>query len=198
VEDLVASIRPHAHDGQDHLIHAAHFAPFVAALVDPHSPGGLQNLAPNAIDQQDRRRIGDRLGAPGVHGRLSRPRDAVHGLAREHVPKQDIQRLLQIADGEAERVEIESLIEQQWHRQLIAREHLPAPRVIVAAQFGHVEIGNKAVGCQYAARVGAGALECDRKVLLAVGLAMHFQFFDEGQFQRGLDTSKRMAAQMGG
>ena len=52
--------------------------------------------------------------------------------------KQHIQRLLQIADGEAEGVEIQRLVEQQRHRQLIAGEHLPAARTIVTAQFGDV------------------------------------------------------------
>ena len=42
----------------------------VAALVDSQRPGGLEHLPPNAIDQQDRRRIGDRLGAPGVAYRV--------------------------------------------------------------------------------------------------------------------------------
>ena len=94
------SIGPHAHDGQDHLIHAAHFAPFVAALVEKGRPGGLEHLAPDAIDQQNRRGIGDRLGAPGIHGRLGRTGDAIDGFAREDMPKQDIQRLLEIADRE--------------------------------------------------------------------------------------------------
>ena len=42
--------------------------PFVAALVDPQRSGGLEHLSPDAIDQQHRWGIGDRLGAPGVHG----------------------------------------------------------------------------------------------------------------------------------
>jgi len=73
--------------------------------------------------------------------------------------KQDIQCLLQIADGEAEGIEIQRLIEQQGHGHLIAGEHLPAARVIVTTQFGYTEIGNKAVRGQHAAGVGARALE---------------------------------------
>ena len=54
------------------------------------------------------------------------------------MPKQDVQRLLQIADREAKGVEIQRLVEQQRHRQVIAREYLPLARTIVAAQFGDV------------------------------------------------------------
>src|SRR4051794_38035433 len=67
VDDLMPSIRPHAHNGQNHLVYATHLAPLVAALVEPGRAGWPQYLAPAALDHKDRRGIGNGLGAPGVH-----------------------------------------------------------------------------------------------------------------------------------
>ena len=63
VDNLMPSIWPYAHNGQDDLIHSAHLAPFVAALVGPGRTGGTEHLAPHAIDDQNRRRVGDRACA---------------------------------------------------------------------------------------------------------------------------------------
>jgi len=41
-------------------------------------------------------------------------------MSEEH-----IQGFLEIADGEAQRVEIQRLVEHQGHRQVVAPQHLP-------------------------------------------------------------------------
>jgi site-specific DNA recombinase len=159
VQDLVASILPHAHHGQDYTFLAAHFHALVIAAVEKGLAGWRQGLHPHAIDDQNGRGVGDRALSPALQGRLGRQRHAIDRIAREHMPKQDIHGFLEVADGESQGIQVERLVEHDRHGDLVARQDVPGPLAIARAQLGDAQIGNVAVGGQHAAGVGACALE---------------------------------------
>ena len=103
--------------------------------------------------------------------------DAVDGRARQNSATQDIERLLQVTDGAAAGVEIQGLVEQQWHGQVIAREDVPGTLGSATPQLGHVQVGDEAMAGQHLASICAGALERGVVVLGTRVLSVRFPFF---------------------
>jgi hypothetical protein len=117
--------------------------------------------APNSIDNQDGRRIGDWMGALRFSRRLG-------GLSREYVPEEQIRGLLEIAQGQPQWVQIQGLVQHQRHRQLVASQHLPRTIRIAATQLRLMPVGDEAVAGPHAAGVRARAMERDAGMRLAL------------------------------
>src|SRR6266496_5736459 len=98
MENLVTAILPHTHYRQDHLLLAAHFYALMPAAVEKGLAGRHQDLHPHAIDDQDRRGVGNRALAPALHGRLGGDSDPIDSFAREDMTKDKIERLLQVTN----------------------------------------------------------------------------------------------------
>src|SRR6476469_5002408 len=101
------------------------------------------------------------------------------------MPEQDIQGFSVVALAQNKRVEIERLVEQQRHRQVIALEYLPGAIGIATTQLGHVQVGNEAMAGQDAAGVAAGALKCDTEMREAVALSVRLNLFYQCGFKSG-------------
>src|SRR5262249_12876610 len=159
-----------------YLLDAAHLASFMAALIKKGRSSRGKHLSPDAIDNQDWWGISNFLCSPFLERRLGGECDAVNRLTRQHTPKEDIQRLLEIAYREAQGVEIERLIEQQRHGELIAPEDEPLSHTIERAQLGDAQIRDKTVRGQNAASIGSGTLELSGTPLVSEGKTMSLQF----------------------
>lgn len=68
--------------------------------------------------------------------------------------KQDAQNLLKVTQPEIRCVQIQDLVKQQRHAQLIASERVPETFGIASAPFWHVQIRDEAVAGEHTAGVG--------------------------------------------
>jgi len=200
MQHVIAAIVPQRQGHQNDPLLAAHLLATMTAFVSPGLPGAVENLDPNAIDDQDRRGLFEGRCAPSFDLGLDAFGDAIDGLTREHLVHKQREPLLQVAHRQPQDVEVERHVEEMLLGALIAHQKRPWAVFVAPPQL------------RYAQRVDAAilgvepALKVARTLLLwrffsagqtLIGGKAEFlvEFFDERGFERGFHAEQGALAQ---